>query len=69
MIAISLLYFWCKSYVAIIKHKKIIIHSIFQICSFLEIQESAYMDSFPKSGHISMGGRIEALVALAPQNL
>jgi len=40
MIAISLLYFWCKSYVAIIKHKKITIYSIFQICSFLEIQEN-----------------------------
>jgi len=32
MIAISLLYFCCKSYMATIKHKESMIHFIFQIC-------------------------------------
>jgi len=50
-VAIVLLYFWCKSYVATIQHKKAIILWNFKSV-FLENQESAYMESFLKSGHI-----------------
>ena len=51
MIAISLLYLCCKSYMATIKHKEPIILLIFKSV-FLEIPECGYKNGFPKSGHI-----------------
>jgi len=68
MIAISLLYFWCKSYVATIKHKKVIMHNISNLY-FLDILKSAYMEGFPKSGHISIDSGIGELEVLPQQNL
>ena len=51
MIAISLLYYCYKSYVATIKHKESIILKYFKSV-FLEIQECVNKNGFSKSGHI-----------------
>jgi len=57
--------------VAIIKHKKIIIRilNISNLYIFLEIQESVYMEGFPKSGHISMGSRIGGTGGTCPHKI
>jgi len=48
MIAIALLYFKCKSYMAIIKHKETV---------FLEIQECVYLEGFQNQVTISLAYR------------
>ena len=51
MIAIALLHFCCKSYVATIMYEEATILWIFQLL-FFKIQECVKMKGFPKSGHI-----------------